>query len=228
MKKILIVDDEPDILEFLGYNLRNAGYEVMETNNGKSAIEIAKDYNPDLIILDVMMPEMDGIETCYLIKENPEIKDVLICFLTARSEDFSQIAGLDSGADDYLTKPIKPKVFLSKIKSILRRKIGSQSIEKQTYGDIVINFETKQLLYKGENMDLTKKEFGLLNLLCSKPGRVFSREEILRKVWGYDIVVGNRTIDVHIKKLRDKTSNHHIKTVKGFGYKFVLNEKKTN
>ena len=171
---------------------------------------------------------MDGIETCYLIKENPEIKDVLICFLTARSEDFSQIAGLDSGADDYLTKPIKPKVFLSKIKSILRRKIGSQSIEKQTYGDIVINSETKQLLYKGENMDLTKKEFGLLNLLCSKPGRVFSREEILRKVWGDDIVVGNRTIDVHIKKLRDKTSNHHIKTVKGFGYKFVLNEKKTN
>ena len=222
MRKILIVDDEPDILEFLGYNLRNAGYEVKETNNGKSAIEIAKDYNPDLIILDVMMPEMDGIETCYLIKENPEINDVLICFLTARSEDFSQIAGLDAGADDYLTKPIKPKVFLSKIKSILRRKIGNQSIEKQHYGDIVINSATKQLVYKGENKDLTKKEFGLLNLLCSKPGRVFTRDEILRKVWGDDIVVGNRTIDVHIKKLRDKTSNHHIKTVKGFGYKFIF------
>lgn len=220
MEKILIVDDEKDILEFLGYNLRAEGYEVFESNNGEDAISLAQEILPALIILDVMMPGIDGIETCQRMRSIPSLKNSLITFLTARSEDFSQIAGLEAGADDYISKPIKPKVFLSRVKAILRRK-GKQE-EQQVFGDVVINFETKQLVFKGEIQNLTKKEYGLLKLLISRPGKVFDREEILQKVWGDDVVVGNRTIDVHIKRLREKTSSEHIKTVKGFGYKFTF------
>jgi len=220
LEKILIVDDEKDILEFLGYNLRAEGYEVFESNNGEDAISLAQEILPALIILDVMMPGIDGIETCQRMRSIPSLKNSLITFLTARSEDFSQIAGLEAGADDYISKPIKPKVFLSRVKAILRRK-GKQE-EQQVFGDVVINFETKQLVFKGEIQNLTKKEYGLLKLLISRPGKVFDREEILQKVWGDDVVVGNRTIDVHIKRLREKTSSEHIKTVKGFGYKFTF------
>ena len=220
MEKILIVDDEKDILEFLGYNLRAEGYEVFESNNGEDAISLAQEISPGLIILDVMMPGIDGIETCERMRSIPNLKNSLIVFLTARNEDFSQIAGLEAGADDYISKPIKPKVFLSRIKAILRRK-GKQE-EQQAFGDVVIDFETKQLVFKGEVQNLTKKEYGLLTLLTSRPGKVFGRDEILQKVWGDDVVVGNRTIDVHIKRLREKTSSEHIKTVKGFGYKFTF------
>ena len=219
MEKILIVDDEKDILEFLGYNLRAEGYEVFESKNGEDAISLAQEISPGLIILDVMMPGIDGIETCERMRSIPNLKDSLIVFLTARNEDFSQIAGLEAGADDYISKPIKPKVFLSRIKAILRRK-GKQE-EQQAFGDVVIDFETKQLVFKGEVQNLTKKEYGLLTLLTSRPGKVFGRDEILQKVWGDDVVVGNRTIDVHIRKLREKIGDHRISTVKGIGYKYV-------
>ena len=220
MKKILIVDDEKDILEFLGYNLRKEGYEVIEAKTGDEALQLVKNNTPDLIILDVMMPGIDGIETCQRMREMPKLKDTLIIFLTARNEDFSQIAGLDAGADDYVSKPIKPKVFLSRIKAIFRRNQTQSNLE--SYGDVEINYDTKQLKFKGKEQSLTKKEYDLLLLLCSKPGKVFNREEILQSVWGGDVVVGNRTIDVHIKRLREKTSSDYIKTVKGFGYKFIF------
>ena len=220
MKKILIVDDEKDILEFLGYNLRKEGYEVIEAKTGDEALQLVKNNTPDLIILDVMMPGIDGIETCQRMREMPKLKDTLIIFLTARNEDFSQIAGLDAGADDYVSKPIKPKVFLSRIKAIFRRNQTQSNLE--SYGDVEINYDTKQLKFKGKEQSLTKKEYDLLLLLCSKPGKVFNREEILQYVWGGDVVVGNRTIDVHIKRLREKTSSDYIKTVKGFGYKFIF------
>ena len=220
MKKILIVDDEKDILEFLGYNLRKQGYAVFDSINGEDAIIKAQKIIPDLIILDVMMPGIDGIETCQRMREIPKLKDTLIIFLTARSEDFSQIAGLEAGADDYVAKPIKPKVFLSRVKAILRRNQVLDDIK--SFGDVTINYETKQLIFKGNEQSLTKKEYDLLVLLSSRPGKVFNREEILDSVWGGDVVVGNRTIDVHIKKLREKTSPDHIKTAKGFGYKFTF------
>ena len=220
MKKILIVDDEKDILEFLGYNLRKEGYEVSEAKTGDEALQLVKNNTPDLIILDVMMPGIDGIDTCQRMREMPKLKDTLIIFLTARNEDFSQIAGLDAGADDYVSKPIKPKVLLSRIKAIFRRNQTQRDLE--SYGDVEINYDTKQLKYKGKEKSLTKKEYDLLLLLCSKPGKVFNREEILQSVWGGDVVVGNRTIDVHIKRLREKTSSDYIKTVKGFGYKFIF------
>ena len=220
MKKILIVDDEKDILEFLGYNLRKQGYAVFDSINGEDAIIKAQKIIPDLIILDVMMPGIDGIETCQRMREIPKLKDTLIIFLTARSEDFSQIAGLEAGADDYVAKPIKPKVFLSRVKAILRRNQVLDDIK--SFGDVTINYETKQLIFKGNEQSLTKKEYDLLVLLSSRPGKVFNREEILDSVWGGDVVVGNRTIDVHIKKLREKTSPDYIKTAKGFGYKFTF------
>jgi len=220
VKKILIVDDEKDILEFLGYNLRKQGYAVFDSINGEDAIIKAQKIIPDLIILDVMMPGIDGIETCQRMREIPKLKDTLIIFLTARSEDFSQIAGLEAGADDYVAKPIKPKVFLSRVKAILRRNQALDDIK--SFGDVTINYETKQLIFKGKEQSLTKKEYDLLVLLSSRPGKVFNREEILDSVWGGDVVVGNRTIDVHIKKLREKTSPDYIKTAKGFGYKFTF------
>jgi two-component system alkaline phosphatase synthesis response regulator PhoP len=220
--KILLVDDEQDILEFLSYNLKKEGYNVFTANNGKEAIVVAKKENPDLIILDVMMPDMDGIETCREIRELPGLKDVMIAFLTARSEDYSQIAGFEVGADDYINKPIKPRVLISRITALLRRgKSASASAnDKVDMGGIKIDRERYVVMQDGKEINLPKKEFELLALLASKPGKVFTREVILDKVWGGEVVVGDRTIDVHIRKLREKLGEEFIKTVKGIGYKF--------
>lgn len=219
--KILVVDDEPDILEFVGYNLRQEGYAVLTANNGLAAIDIAKEKTPDLVILDVMMPDMDGIETCERMRALPELSNTIITFLTARSEDYSQIAGLEAGADDYITKPIRPKVLLSRVKALLRRKVVSDDFSnKLELGDIIIDKEKHTVLYKNLKVELAKKEFKLLELLTSKPGKVFTRQEILENVWGIEVVVGDRTIDVHIRKLREKINDQYIKTVKGVGYKF--------
>ncbi len=219
--KILLVDDEPDIVEFLGYNLKKEGYEVLSASNGKDAIEIAKKEIPQLIVLDVMMPDMDGIETCREIREQKGLQDVLIAFLTARSEDYTQIAGFEVGADDYITKPIKPRVFMSRVKALLRRLQSTTNTDSNVeFGDIRIDKE-KHMVFKGvEEINLPKKEFRLFSLLSSKPGKVFTREYILEKVWGDEVVVGDRTIDVHIRKLREKIGDNYFKTVKGVGYKF--------
>jgi two-component system alkaline phosphatase synthesis response regulator PhoP len=220
-EKILLVDDEADILEIVGYNLKKEGFEVFTTDNGKDAIKLAKKENPDLIILDVMMPEMDGMETCYQMRNIPSIKDTLIAFLTARGEDYSQIAGFDAGADDYITKPVKPRVLVSKVKAILRRKGGGQTVEEDIeVGGISIDRERYLIKKDGEDINLPKKEFELLSLLMSKPGRVYTREVIMNNIWGGEVVVGDRTIDVHIRKLREKLGDSYIKTVKGVGYKF--------
>ena len=219
--KILVVDDEEDILEFLSYNLRAEGYEVLVADNGVLAIELAKEHNPSLIILDVQMPDMDGITTCEKIREIPSLSETLVTFLTARSEDYSQIAGFEAGADDYITKPIRPKVLISRVKALLKRRgITQDSSSIIELGDIIMDMEKHTITYNGDEVVFAKKEFKLLKLLISKPGKVFTREEILEKVWGIDIVVGDRTIDVHIRKLREKLANHYIKTVKGVGYKF--------
>lgn len=220
--KILLVDDEPDILEFLSYNLKKEGYNVFTANNGKEAVVIAKKENPHLIMLDVMMPDMDGIETCREIREIPGLKDVMIAFLTARSEDYSQIAGFEVGADDYINKPIKPRVLLSRIKALLRRGVHADTgtTDKADMGGIKIDRERYVVVQDGKEINLPKKEFELLALLASKPGKVFTREVILDKVWGGEVVVGDRTIDVHIRKLREKLGEEFIKTVKGIGYKF--------
>lgn len=221
--KILLVDDEPDILEFLSYNLKKEGYNVFTANNGKEAVTVAKKETPHLIILDVMMPDMDGIETCREIRDIPGLKDVMIAFLTARSEDYSQIAGFDVGADDYINKPIKPRVLISRIKALLRRGANSdssKSTDKVDMGGIKIDRERYLIIQDGKEINLPKKEFELLALLASKPGKVFTRDVILDKVWGGDVVVGDRTIDVHIRKLREKLGEDFIKTVKGIGYKF--------
>lgn len=221
-QKILLVDDEQDILEFLSYNLKKEGYEVYTATNGKEAIEIAKKETPDLVILDVMMPDMDGMETCQRIREIPKLKDVMIAFLTARNEDYSQIAGFDVGADDYINKPIKPRVLISRIKALLKRSgsVSTQSNENINVAGLEIDRERYLILRNGEEINLPKKEFELLALLASKPGKVFTRETILDKVWGGEVVVGDRTIDVHIRKLREKLGEELIKTVKGIGYKF--------
>ena len=219
--KILVVDDEEDILEFLGYNLRAEGYEVIVADNGILAIELAKKYNPSLIILDVQMPNMDGITTCEKIREIDSLSNTVVTFLTARSEDYSQIAGFEAGADDYITKPIRPKVLVSRVKALLKRRgVTKEESTVLDLGDIVVDFEKHQTLYKGQEVTFAKKEFKLLKLLISKPGKVFTRDEILEKVWGLDLVVGDRTIDVHIRKLREKLADHYIKTIKGVGYKF--------
>ena len=220
-ERILLVDDEPDILEFLSYNLTKEGYHVLTANSGLAAIEVAKAEKPDLIVLDVMMPEMDGIETCHELRNTEGLKEVLIVFLSARGEDYSQVAGFDAGADDYITKPIKPRLLISRIKAILRRASdGGKPAISETQNGIKIDRE-KYLIYKdGEEFSFPKKEFELLALLISKPGNVFTRDVILSKVWGGEVVVGDRTIDVHIRKLREKLGDHYIKTVKGVGYKF--------
>ncbi|MBC8766587.1 response regulator transcription factor [Arenibacter sp. BSSL-BM3] len=222
--KILLVDDEPDILEIVGYNLSAEGYEVITAKNGMEGVAKAKKKKPHLIILDVMMPEMDGIEACEIIRRTEGLEDTLITFLTARGEDYSQMAGFDAGADDYITKPIKPKVLVSKVKALLRRlKNEEQEVEDIfKVGEIVINREEYKIINKGEEIVLPRKEFELLALLTSKPNKVFKREVILDKVWGNEVVVGGRTIDVHIRKLREKIGDDHFKTVKGVGYKFVL------
>jgi two-component system, OmpR family, alkaline phosphatase synthesis response regulator PhoP len=219
--KILLVDDEPDIIEFLGYNLKKEGYQVFSASNGIEAIATARKNHPDLIVLDVMMPDMDGIETCRQIREIPELRDVLVAFLTARSEDYTQIAGFEVGADDYITKPVKPRVFISRVKALLRRlQSPGASSDTMLFGDVRIDKE-RHLVFKGDQeISLPKKEFRLLALLSSKPGKVFTREYILEQVWGDDVVVGDRTIDVHIRKLREKIGEDHFKTVKGVGYKF--------
>ena len=220
-EKILLVDDEPDILEIVGYNLKKEGYTVFTADNGKESIKIARKENPDLIILDVMMPEMDGMETCYQMRNIPSLKETLITFLTARGEDYSQIAGFDAGADDYITKPVKPRVLVSKVKAILRRKGGTANQEADVeVGEISIDRERYVIKKKGKEMNLPKKEFELLSLLMSKPGRVYTREVIMNTIWGGEVIVGDRTIDVHIRKLREKLGDKYIKTVKGVGYKF--------
>jgi two-component system alkaline phosphatase synthesis response regulator PhoP len=221
--KILLVDDEPDILEIVGYNLKNEGYQVITAENGQEAIKFAKKYNPHLILLDIMMPEMDGIEACEKIRKINSLENVIIAFLTARGEDYSQVAGFEAGADDYITKPIKPKVLVSKIKSLLRRlKTEKNSEDSLKIGDIVIDREEYVVYKSGEKISLPRKEFELFSLLTSKPNKVFKREVILDTVWGNEVVVGGRTIDVHIRKLREKIGDNHFKTVKGVGYKFVL------
>ncbi len=220
---ILLVDDEPDILEIVGYNLSAEGYTVITADNGEKAVKIAKKKKPQLIILDVMMPEMDGIEACEQIRKIPELSETIITFLTARGEDYSQMAGFDAGADDYITKPIKPKVLVSKVKALLRRfKEIDPTSNILTIGDLIINREEYKIIKNEEEIILPRKEFELLSLLTSKPGKVFTREEILDKVWGNEVVVGGRTIDVHIRKLREKIGDDSFTTVKGVGYKFVI------
>ena len=224
--KILLVDDEPDILEIVGYNLKNEGYKIYTAKNGVEAIEKAKKHIPHLIILDIMMPEMDGIEACEKIRATKDLENVLITFFTAQSEDYSQMAGFDVGADDYITKPIKPKMLISKIKALLRRveNVSSATSEKINIGEFVIDREAYMIIKNGEKLSLPRKEFELFALLASKPGKVFKRDDILNQVWGNEVVVGGRTIDVHIRKLREKLGDGHFKTIKGVGYKFVIDE----
>lgn len=220
---ILLVDDEPDILEIVGYNLTAEGYKVITAEDGAKAVKLAKKKKPQLIILDVMMPEMDGIEACEQIRKIPELSETIITFLTARGEDYSQMAGFDAGADDYITKPIKPKVLVSKVKALLRRFKDDGDISNiVTIGDLVINRDEYKIIKDDQEIILPRKEFELLSLLASTPGKVFKREEILDKVWGNEVVVGGRTIDVHIRKLREKIGDDSFKTVKGVGYKFVI------
>jgi two-component system alkaline phosphatase synthesis response regulator PhoP len=220
--KILLVDDEQDILDFLSYNLSKEGYEVLTASNGNDAIAISKKELPKLIILDVMMPELDGMETCRQMREIPELKDIVIAFLTARNEDYSQIAGFDVGGDDYITKPIKPRVLSSRIKALLRRSsiAVATTDENVDLGDLKIDKDRFVIVKKGIEISLPKKEFKLLTLLATKPGKVYTREFILQQVWGDEVVVGDRTIDVHIRKLREKLGDDYIKTIKGIGYKF--------
>jgi two-component system, OmpR family, alkaline phosphatase synthesis response regulator PhoP len=222
--KILLVDDEPDILEIVGYNLTQEGYQIFTAQNGKEAIEMAKKNQPNLIIMDVMMPEMDGIEACENIRKIPELSQTIITFLTARSEDYSMLAGFDVGADDYIAKPIKPKVLVSKVKALLRRSKIADTTNSETLnvGEIEINREEYKIFKGGEEINLPRKEFELFYLLASKPGKVFKREEILDKVWGNEVIVGGRTIDVHIRKLREKIGEELFKTIKGVGYKFEI------
>lgn len=221
--KILLVDDEQDILEIVGYNLTQEGYQIVTANNGKEAILKAKKELPHLIIMDVMMPEMDGMEACENIRKIPELSNVIITFLTARSEDYSQVAGFDAGADDYINKPIKPKLLVSKVKALLRRlKDEEQNSETLNVGGIEINREEYKIVKDDLEIVLPRKEFELFYLLASKPGKVFKREEILDKVWGNEVIVGGRTIDVHIRKLREKIGEDLFKTIKGVGYKFEV------
>jgi two-component system, OmpR family, alkaline phosphatase synthesis response regulator PhoP len=227
--KILLVDDEPDILEFISYNLKKAGYEVFLAKTGKEAVNIAVEINPHLILLDVMMPEMDGIETCEELRSYPQLKNTIIAFLTARSEDYSQIAGFEAGADDYIAKPIKPKVLQSRIKALLKRLVepvkfetaGSQEKSSHAKNELIIDKERYVVVRNNKELSLPKKEFELLSLLASKPEKVFTRDDIFNVVWGDNIIVGDRTIDVHIRKLREKIGNKYIRTIKGVGYKFV-------
>jgi two-component system alkaline phosphatase synthesis response regulator PhoP len=224
--KILLVDDEPDIIEIVGFNLKNEGYQVFSAQNGIEAVQVAKNVLPHLIILDIMMPEMDGIDACEKIRSVPELQNVLITFFTARGEDYSQMAGYNVGADDYITKPIKPKVLASKVRALLRRMTISspEYYDKTMVGNIIIDREEYLVIKNGIKLALPRKEFELFSLLASKPGKVFKRDDILTKVWGTEVIVGGRTIDVHIRKLREKIGDNYFETVKGVGYKFVINE----
>ena len=219
--KILLVDDEPDVIEILKYNLEKEGYSLETASNGKDALKKAKNYFPNLVIMDVMMPKMDGIEACQHLRSDSRFNDTVIVFLTARGEDYSHVAAFDSGADDYITKPIKPKVFVSKIKSLLRRfKKDEKNEVKIKYGKLIIDSEKYEVIKNGKSFSLPKKEFELLYLLASKPEKVIKREKIMAAVWGSGVIVGDRTIDVHIRKLREKVGDELFKTVKGVGYKF--------
>ena len=220
-QKILLVDDEPDILEMIGFNLEREGFEVFTAPNGRKGLELARAHTPDLILLDVMMPEMDGMETCRELRDDARLKNTIIAFLTARNEDYSQIAGFDAGADDYISKPIKPRVLVSRVKALLRRGVPAASeAPKRDLSGIVIDKDRYVVYKEGVELSLPKKEFELLALLASQPGRVFTRENILSNVWGNDVIVGDRTIDVHIRKLREKLGDDFFKTIKGVGYKF--------
>ncbi|MCX3265449.1 response regulator transcription factor [Pedobacter agri] len=223
-QKILIVDDEPDILELIEYNLKKEGYQVFTASNGQEGITVAKKVHPDLIILDIMMPKMDGIEACRLMRAIPDFKNTFMVFLTARSEEYSEIAGFNVGADDYIAKPIKPRALVSRINAILRRNTGTEEISenKLEIGDLVIDREAYLVFQSGNKVVLAKKEFELLYLLASKPGKVYTRESILKNIWEDSVVVTNRTIDVHIRKLREKLGETYVSTVKGVGYKFEL------
>ena len=220
--RILIVDDEPDVVEFLSYNLKKEGYSIFAASNGKEAIITAKLNNPHLIILDVMMPEMDGIEACREIRQIPSLSGAIIVFLTARGEDYSQIAGLDAGADDDVTKPVKPRVLTSRVKALLRRYRPEDIPEKSAVqmADLIIDRERYLVIKNGQEIFLPRKEFELLLLLTSRPNKVFTREEIFSKIWGDDVIVGDRTIDVHVRKIREKIGIENIRTVKGVGYKY--------
>lgn len=219
MKKILIVDDEKDILEFLSYNLKKEGFSIYTASDGLEGLEKTKKIKPDLIIVDLMMPKMNGIEMCENIRNDKKLSNVIILFLTARSEDYTQIAALDSGADDFLKKPIKPKLLISKVKSIMRRFSLNKNLKNYIHKDVELDIEKYSVKIKGDNIKLARKEFDLLKLLINQPGKVYTREEILNDVWGNDIHVVDRTIDVHINRLRDKLGQKFIETVKGIGYK---------
>jgi two-component system alkaline phosphatase synthesis response regulator PhoP len=225
--KVLLVDDEPDILDFIGYNLEKEGFDVLKAANGREGIAIARKVKPQIIILDVMMPEMDGIETCEELRKIPELEDTMIAFLTARGEDYSQIAGFEAGADDYITKPIRPKVLISRVKALIKRSYPGKSVKDYADTAIVeiagltIDPGRYIVFQNDKELSLPKKEFELLSLLVSKPERVFTRDEIYRSIWGDEVIVGDRTIDVHIRKIREKLGEHLIKTVKGVGYKFT-------
>ena len=219
---ILLVDDEPDIIEILRYNLTQEGYNVITSKDGQSAINKTEKYHPHLIIMDVMMPNMDGIEACSIIRKNPKFNDTIIMFLTARGEDYSHVAAYDAGADDYVTKPIKPKVLISKVKGLLRRFKKENALETIIdIGELRIDRDEYKVYVSGKPLSLPRKEFELLYLLASKPEKVFKREKILQSIWGAEVVVGDRTIDVHMRKLREKIGDKYFKTVKGVGYKFV-------
>ncbi len=222
--KILVVDDEADIVEFISYNLEKEGYEVQIAHNGSEAVDKAKSFKPDLIIMDVMMPHMDGIEACRKIRENEELTNTFIMFLTARSEEYSEIAGFDAGGDDYVTKPIKPRALLSRVNAIMKRhtsNLESDTADVLVNGNLTINPNEHVVKLGDVSLNLPRKEFDLLYLLASKPSKVFTREKILRKVWGTDVFVVDRTIDVHIRKIREKIGDTKIETIKGVGYKFV-------
>lgn len=223
-QKILVVDDEPDILELIEYNLKKEGYQVFLASNGQEGVAMAKKVHPDLIILDIMMPKMDGIEACRLMRTIPEFKHTFMVFLTARSEEYSEIAGFNVGADDYIAKPIKPRALISRINAILRRNATGEELSenKLEIGDLIIDREAYLVFQDGEKVVLAKKEFELLYLLASKPGKVYTREAILKNIWEDSVVVTNRTIDVHIRKLREKLGENYVTTVKGVGYKFEL------
>jgi len=221
--KILLVDDENDILEFVSYNLKKEGYQVFTCNNGKEAIDLAIELDPHLIILDVMMPQMDGMETCMELRAIKKLDKTLIAFLTARNEDYSQLAGFNAGADDYISKPIKPSILVSRVKALLRRASGDSAPSgAMELGNLVIDKERYIVIFNNIEITLPKKEFELLSLLASKPNKVFTRDEIFSKVWGDNVIVGDRTIDVHVRKLREKIGIDNIKTIKGVGYKYEV------
>lgn len=223
VNKILVVDDEADIIELLQYNLEKEGYEVATANDGKQAIEKAKTFMPEVVLMDIMMPVMDGVEAARQLRQNPDLKDTYILFLTARSEEYSEIAAFEAGADDYITKPIKPRALMSRIKAYFMRKTQKpEQADKLTTGDLTINRTSYTATYRGQQLTLPRKEFELLYFLVNNEGKVFSRDELLQKVWGVDVYVVERTVDVHIRKLREKINENYIKTLKGVGYMFSI------